>query len=279
MRGRPRTPVDPDAFRKAWLDGLPVDQIARRLHVAPYRIPRIAADLGLPHPRPHRASKDVAALWRQGLSVREIADRLSLSDPTIRRILDRLSLTPHHPSPKPDPRLGTVPDSVLAAELGLSRQRIAQMRAYHNIPSFSAQKRASVSYDDIRDLLLAGLSNAAISAQLGAHHSLVRQIRRDLNLPPATSIARDRRDALIQPLAGTMSQRDIAEKTGIPRDAVDDYFQRHPDAPRFRHYNRWNPLPLDRARALLAEGKSLQETAELLGTSTESLRFALRRRK
>lgn len=77
-----------------------------------------------------------------------IAEQLDLCLNTVLRRRTFLKIPPHRKyskprsfKPIPISKLGTVPDSVLAQELGVSQQRIHQYRKRYNIPSFRDKQK------------------------------------------------------------------------------------------------------------------------------------------
>lgn len=109
--------------------------------------------------------------------------------------------------------LGQVPDTKLARELGVTRQRIEQIRKARGIPSFRATLGPSASIDWSTQPL-GQIPDHQIAKNLGVNVRLVQSQRKRMNIAPAPTSTRQKRVSKLDandPDLGKKSDADVAK--------------------------------------------------------------------
>ena len=166
-------------------------------------------------------------------------------------------------------RLGTVPDSMLAEEYGLSRERIRQFRLIDEIPSC----RGEVVKDLIVRIrpLLADHRDSKIRQITGATWNLIEVVRLQEGIPQPPRVGKyDKSLEKARPLLGTMSDRKLGQMFGVPDTRI---FQLRTELgiPPSQELHRYNPIDQDRIQAMFEQGRTDVEIAVELQASAHTI--------
>lgn len=189
----------------------------------------------------------------------EIAREAGVSPPTVRKYREARGIALYRkkpptyiPSPKRPPpawqagirdRLGTVSDTVLAREAGVSRERVRQYRsslgvtlndeALHAVRAEAGATKRRPLPDEAR-AWFGVVSDAEIARRLRCGTSVVAKWRKRYGLPasPEPTPTRTSRFDAFRDRFGVDTDKDIAKAAGLTMGAIISYRRTHPDLPR-----------------------------------------------
>ena len=162
-------------------------------------------------------------------------------------------------------KLGKFPNTQIAAEFGLSRERVRQLREELGVPKFEAELPSEV------ESLLGKVPDRELVRKFGVSLYLVSATRKAKNIK-AFGDDRDYYEKLLgDPSAkvGVISDPKVAKNLGITTNQVLEYRKRHgiPPAVLSPKCKDFKPLDRDLIAKLFKEGLSDEEIAEALGAS------------
>jgi transposase-like protein len=194
------------------------------------------------------------ALWRKKFGI-----------PRWKKVYHPPDIEPRHPGMSA--RLGREPDAVIAAEYGISRERVRQLRAERGIARFDAHPNtlppdALEILGTVPDLHLADFYDVSVH--------VVRRAREARGIATVTTDQQyDRIIEMARERVGKVSDRAIANELNIPISQVLSFRQRN-GIPPFRLSPRcaeFVPIDRDTIARMFHEGASDDEIAAAVGST------------
>lgn len=133
-------------------------------------------------------------------------------------------------------RLGTVPDSTVATEVGVSKQAVQQVRVRLGISPSGPNEETSRRLSEAQRIhcplhvspMLGHVPDAAVARQCGVSSATVHRWRKEAGRLPVCGVA-----VVIHHvhLLGTMTDADVARQIGVKRTTIAHFRVRHPGYP------------------------------------------------
>jgi transcriptional regulator with XRE-family HTH domain len=152
-------------------------------------------------------------------------------------------------------RLGMVPDQVLADELGVSHQRVQQIRLKLGVVSHREMIERKLEEQKDR---LGKFSDKEIAEEIGCHPSGVASFRRSLKIPSYETLQHEELVRQIRPYLGARSDPWIAREFGSTAATI-LHIRVGLGIPPFREKHQ--RIPLDKIVGMILEGKTDEEVS------------------